>query len=199
MTDATIVWNQSLRGETIQNVTVFSNLPTDEAGRQSFADVARLTWISSGVLNRFIADWSLDSITFVYNDQLPSFSITVPFTDGPLDGDAPVGGTINQACLLVSTQLIAQPPNRGRIYFGGLSEAGIGASGFWGQAYIDDFKDLVEQWVAGITYSQGQNTAFLRIARRSPQGELLVTNPIDTVIARRNPAVQRRRRLGQGA
>lgn len=199
MTDATVVWNQRLRGEIIQNVTVWSNMPTDEAGRQSFVDVARLTWISSGVLNRYIADWTLDSVTFVYNDSLPSFSITVPFTDGPLDGDAPVGGTINQACLLVSTQRIGPPPNRGRIYFGGLSEAGIGASGFWAQAYIDDFEDLVNQWVDGVTYSQGANTAFLRIARRNAQGELTVTNPIDTIVARRNPAVQRRRRIGQGS
>lgn len=198
MTDVTIVMNQKLRENVVQNVTVWSNGPLDQVDRESFTNAFRLDFIAAGVQNDLISDWSMESLTFVYNATLPSFSVTVPFDPSPINGTGIGDGTASQVALLVSTQYVGPPPNRGRVYFAGLEQNAIANSGFWQTAIVTQFQDLVTSWQNGISYAGGSNTAFLRIARRLSDGSIDTTNPVEEAVGRRNPAIQRRRRQGQG-
>lgn len=198
MADVTIRLDARLFGNVVNNVTVWSNGPETQEDRESFVDAFRLDFIAAGVLNDLVTDWQLDGLTFIYNETVPSFSVTVPFPGGPLVGDGTGDTVATQTALLVSTQYVGPPPNRGRIYFAGLEKDNLGSSGFWAAAVVDQFQELVTGWSQGLSYAGGSNVAFLRIARRNPDGSLDITNPVEEAIGRRNPTTQRRRRIGQG-
>jgi len=195
MPDATIVFNQTWNNQQIRNVTVWDNVRDPEPDIQELADNLRGTW-ALGVGALMENNWTLDSITVINNDSDPVFSIVVPFTAGPLQGTNEDGPPATQTSLLVSTQFQGPPPNRGRIYFGGIAKSSLDLSGLWNAAVADNFGDMVQLWAEGI--STATNEFFLRIARRGETGLIAVSSPVTTAIARLNPATQRRRRRGQG-
>lgn len=194
MADGTIIFNQRWQGQVIQNVTVWSNIPTTPQDRQSLADALRGSWATLLAIRQH-GLWSLESVTFLYNESLPFYSVEVPFTAGVLNGGHTADALPSQAALLVSTQIVAPPPNRGRVYISGMTEADT-LNGQFIQGALDDAQALVESWADGVNY--GANAAFLRIARRNPAGVIILSSPVETVVPRVNPAIQRRRRRGTG-
>lgn len=195
MTDVTVVANQTYQGQLVQNVLVFSNMPSDVPSLQQFADAFRGLW-STQLASEQAPQWQLDNMTFIFNESLPIYSVTLDFTLGVLVGQNVADGLPTQVSCLVSTTYLGEPPNRGRVYFSGLTESGTAVGLFTSQVYLA-CQNLVDEWIDGITY--GLNTAFLRIARRLPDGTIEKTNPAEAAIGRDVPAVQRRRRIGQGA
>lgn len=195
MADGTIIFNQRWQGQRIKNVTVWSNIPTTPTDRQSLADSLRGIWNSN--LGSDMSDgWSLDSVTYFYNDSAPVFSVEVPFTPGPLVGGSAGNDLPSQVALLLSTQINGPPPNRGRFYLSGMTEFANNAVGQWEQSPRDNARGMLEVWAGGVSYVT--NSAFLRIARRNALGIITLSSPVETVIPRANPATQRRRRRGQG-
>lgn len=194
--DGTIVFNQLLNDQEVKNVTVWSNFPTDPTDLQAMADILRTRWGVScvGVQS---PQWSLQSVTFIYNESLPIYSVEVPFTGGVLTGSNPAGPLTTQVALLISTRYLGAPPNRGRIYFGGLNEGSTGVNNRFFAGAIDPFVNMVESWANGVDY--GSNIAYLRIARRNADGTIDITSPVSSVIGRDVPATQRKRRIGVGA
>jgi len=195
MGDNTIVLNQILHGNVVKNVLVWNNLLDPEPDAQEIADAIRQGFIDH-VLSNIVNEWSLTSVTFIYNDEAPIYSIEVPFTAGPLQGASTAGATANQMCLLVSTTINGPPPNRGRVYFGGISLGAIDQSGNWALSAQQDYQGMVEFWRDGITTTNNQ--IFLRIARRDAAGLVTLSSAVENVIPREVPATQRKRRKGVG-
>lgn len=198
MADGTMVLNQTWQGQVNQNVLVWSNIPTDAQGRQDMADSMRDTWVTHiGQTGRH-QDWSLDNVTFIYNDSLPIFSVDVEFTLGAFTGNTTGDPLPAQIALLVSTQIIAAPPNRGRVYLSGYDEGAIAADGRFTSLAVNNAQDLVESWRDGLSYTGGAGVAFLRIARRDLTGVITTSNAVETVVPKGIPATQRRRRQAVG-
>lgn len=198
MADGTVVLNYRLFANTQQNVLVFSNMPTTPEGRQTMADAMRASFIVADLPSNRSNNWSWVSVTFIYNDQLPIFSVEVPFTAGALFGLSASDTLAPQTSLLVSTKIVGTPPNRGRIYFGGLTENDNTDLGQWDAGTLANHSDWVSSLVDGVPYTGGAGMAFLRIGRRNAAGVLTLTNGIETVVAQAVPAIQRRRRQGVG-
>lgn len=195
MADGTIVLNQTLYGNVVQNVTVWNNIREPEPDAQELADAIRLSFANSWA-DRAVNNWSLNSITIIYNDALPIWSQEVPFTLGPLTGAVSTSEAANQVACLASTIHDGPPPNRGRIYLAGAGSGQIENSGLWNVVTTTAARTLVEGWMNGITTSTNQ--FFLRIGRRDALGTLIQSTQVTAVIARGRPATQRRRRLGVG-
>lgn len=195
MSDGTIVVNQSFGAKPFVNVLVFSNFPVGPEPRQIFADNFRDMWEESTILGALSTAWSLDSLTFVYNDAGPIFSVNQTFTEGPLAGGSAAEAIALQNALLVSTSVVGPRPNRGRIYFGGFTE---GANTAGGQ--VLEAVRLGAELLAGLWFSSGVDhplgPSFLRIARRAVDGTLTVTAPAEEQTGRSNWATIRNRRLG---
>ena len=194
MPDAIISINQTVLGESIANVVCFSNITEIEADLQSFADSIRDTF-ETHVEDQFSDQWTLDDITVSFIDaDSVTYSVTVPFTQGALAGLEQSQVLSTTTCLLVSTQFIGPAPNRGRIYFGGLTE-NSNVDSAWGAGTLFAFRDLVENWRDGIPIGAG--LAFLRILRRpSTVHPIYISSPVTNVVTRLRPANQRRRRIG---
>ena len=194
MADALVTMNQTILGKEVKNVLCFNNITEIASDLQDFADNIRSSW--EFYVQAFMSDdWVLENITvsFLSTDTV-DYSVDVNFTDGTLTGieQSDVLPTTN--ALLVSTQYVGVAPNRGRIYFGGLTENNQSDSA-WGAGGLFAFRDLVEFWRDGV--SIGSGTAFLRILRRpSDVFPSYVSNPVDNVITRLRPATVRGRRLG---
>lgn len=198
MADGTIVLQQTSQNQRIANVLVWGNIPEDAAGRQSFADNLRAELVTQTWSSTKSTQWSLDSLLFVYNDSLPIFSVEVDFTGGAYVGANAADPLPNQIALLVSTQRVGTPPNRGRIYYGGYTEASLANDGRFNTDAVNEAENLTQEFVNGIAYTGGAGIAYLRIGRRNAGGDLSITNAIETVVARGIPATQRRRRQGVG-
>lgn len=192
MADATFVLNQRLNGEDIKNVLVFSNVVPDVEPLQEWVDSIRALY-NTYVVDRLWTAWSLNSVTVIFNDAPPVYSAEFSFTSGTLTGSVSAEGLPNQVALLVSTSCLEPPPNRGRIYFGGLTEADH-ANGLFSTAAAGDFQALVEAMAAGVSATAGD--IYLRIARRSTAGIITLSNAVQNALGQRTPAIQRSRRLG---
>lgn len=192
MADVLVTSKQTLFGEDIENVLCFGNLVDSPTILQAFADSFRQSYVDFFV-NSLVNEWVLRSLVFSFIDATQVlYSIEYNFTDGILTGTNLADNLIAQSCLLVSTQRQNTAPNRGRVYLGGVSDAGLSA-GLFTQATVDAAEDLVQSWVDGLDI--GGSLAQLRILRRpSAKFPSFVSNPIDSVIGRLNPATQRRRR-----
>ena len=197
MADGTLILEQTSLGQRIQNVLVFTDIPTDSAGRQEVADAIYDLYNANGVSTHMHTQWEIFGITFRYNESLPIFSVLVPFTAGAYNGvqSSPMA---NQVSMLVSTQYVGGTPNRGRAYFGGFSEGALNNSGLFAGVALTDYTALMEAFRDGIPWDAPNHLMQLRIARRSVNGTINFTNPVETVLAQENPAIQRRRRIGQG-
>lgn len=192
--DVTVVANQTFLGQIVQNVMVFGNLTTDPTDLQEFADNYRAYW-SSLVAPLQNVNWRMDNLTFIFNESLPIWSTTLDFSLGVLQGGSANDPLPTQVSLLVSTKYVGIPPNRGRVYFAGLTEGSV-TNGIFNVGAYGQCEALVQQWIDGVDLPVGN--AFLRIARRNPNGTIAVTSPAQIAIGRDIPAIQRRRRIGVG-
>lgn len=198
MADGTVVVRQTYLSQQIRNVLVFSNIPEDDTGRQTFADVFRTIWGANFPVGTHVDDWSLDGLTFVYNDEPPIFSVPTDFTAGPITGTSTDNPMPPQNCCLASLQKLGTPPNRGRIYYGGFGVGWITASGGWDATLRDRIENHVADLVDGVEYTGGAGVSYLRIGRRDSAGTLTASGSIENVIVRGIVAIQRSRRVGQG-
>lgn len=190
MSDATVVFNQTMDGEYIANVTNWSNVTFASGDLQDFADNLRGSWNSNGV-SLHSEQWSLDSIT-VYDRTIPNSSgFLVDFNLGPLVGTGIAQKLAQQLCLLIRTASFSQRPNRGRVFFGGLDPQQV-SDGVVDPDAIATFENLVESWRDGVSIGLGE--AFLRIARLDPNtSQLVLSNPVETVLGDSVPRTQRGR------
>lgn len=194
MPDAIISMNQTLLGQSVANVTAWSNVTEDEDELQDFADNLRFSW--TGLVDELVQEWSLDnlSISFISFDQI-TYSVTVDFTAGPLSGTNTGDALPPTNAMLVSTIYVGPRPNRGRVYFCGLPESAQ-SDGIWNVGTHVQFRNMVENWANGI--NADQNVYFLRILRRPnpPEFPIYVSNPVSNASIRSAVATQRRRRVG---
>lgn len=193
MADGYLVLNQTLFGEPLKNVLVVSNLVADAQEVQALADSIRADF-DLGPHDQLTTEWSLDSITAVFDPGPGQYSHESSFTLGSLLGTNANQALPNQDCLLVSTSRLGPAPNRGRIYFSGLTEGALD-NGEWSTAAKASFENMVESWATSGIPGQVQ-TSYLRIGRRDNLGNLTITAPVEAWIARNIPATQRRRRRG---
>lgn len=184
--------DQKVFNEVIYNVTYFQLPDASPATLQEFADEIRARFATR--VGAIMSDnWSLDSLTMRQMDGGGAFTFTQPFTSGVLEGTEGTGVLPLFNALLVSTGYIGSRPNRGRLYFGGLTEASNNTQGEWNGVDATAYQDLVQDMVDGITTTAG--SAFLRIARPDfPANIWTLNNPIDTVIGRQETATMRSRR-----
>lgn len=196
MADGQIVFNMRWQGQEVRNVMTWSPIPDDLGDMQTLADNIRLTYAVNIGVASMTNSWQLYSLTFVFNDSAPVFSIEIPFTLGPLVGTHTGDPAPSQIALLATLKAIGAPPNRGRIYFSGLAEAQL-VGGLWNTATTDLFFDLVDTWANGVNNGTGES--FLRIGRKDASGILVSSNPVDSIILQPIPATQRRRRRGVGS
>lgn len=195
MADGTVVVNQRFGTKDFVNVLVFSNFPTDDNMREVFANNFRDIWEESNLPASLSNAWSLQSLTFVYNDAPPIFSINVPFSEGPLIGGSLAEALALQNALLVSTSVVGPKPNRGRVYLGGFTEGANTGGGLVLPVTRAQAQAMVGLWFnPGVDHLGGPS--FLRIARRASDGTLTVTAPAESQVARQNWATIRNRRLG---
>jgi len=193
--DVTVTLNQRLLGQVVNNVLVFANLSPDPIVLQSFADSMRAS-LASGIVASMTNQWSIDNITYTFNESLPIYSLTYDFTLGLLTGGSSTDPLPTTVAMLVSTSFAGPPPNRGRVYLAGFTEGAV-TGGIFTVAAYGTAEALVADWADGLAYTGG--TAFLRIARRNNDGTIAISSPVTSVIGRQIPATQRRRRIGVGS
>jgi len=191
MTDGILGLEQTLFGQYMLNVLVFSNFPDTLEAMQETADQLRIEWNAS-IGNLQSNQWTLNSLLFTVNPGPSQFSTRVAFGSGPLSGGSSGDPLPNQVSLLVSTSALTSRPNRGRIYLPGLTEPDC-VAGLFNSTVRNAAESLFNDW-ATVGLDNTFSTMFLRIARRSVTGAISVSNPVDNVLARPVPAVQRRRR-----
>lgn len=190
MPDAIISLNQTLYGVSAANVVCFNNFEEDETFLQDFADKIRASFAfyATQHMQQF---WTLDNITvsFLLSDSV-DYSVEVGFTAGALAGELTADGLPGQNALLISTSYVGSRPNRGRIYFMGLTENDTANGGVDSQI-VQDFEDMVTDWKTGITVEQ--SSVFLRILRRpSAVFPTYISNSVSLVSG--NPSIRTQRR-----
>jgi len=195
MADALITLNQTLGSEYAANVLCFSNVREDENQLQAIADAIRFEY-ETHVRDVLSTSWSLDSIDVSFlGDTEITYTVNVPFTDGPLAGADPDDILPTQCALLASTSYVGPKPNRGRIYFMGLTENNT-EDGVWTAPTIGRFALLVDEFVQGIV--SAPDTVFLRILGRPipDKRPTYISSPVQLATIRGRVATQRRRRRG---
>lgn len=179
MGDAIVSMNQKILGKLMTNIVCFNNMEEEADFLTDFADKIRDSWDFS-MQSHMSDEWSLDDLTvsFLLNDTV-DYSVTVPFTAGPLVGASNGEVLPTQSALLCSMHHIGSAPNRGRIYFGGYVETAQSNS-IWSLGARGDAIEMVNGWKDGITVLQ--SSVFLRILRR-PSGVFpsYVSNPVSLV------------------
>lgn len=188
---------QRYQGSQVRNVLNYETGQSSILGLQQHVDYFRSAWVASGIVPNLKDDWRMTGAEV--RDLLVSRpGVEYQFTEGDLvGGDSIGGGVAAQVSLLISWLSNAIDfPNRGRTYLCGFENTTITSGGQWTgevQSQAQDLADsLLEPDVAGETFMG------LRIVRRGVGGLLLRSNPVDTAVVRSIPAIQRRRRKGQG-
>lgn len=193
--DVRVAFNQISQGQDIVNVMCWGNFEEGAEFGQEFADDIRVLY-NTHIVGNMHNTWSLTSISVTYFPAGGPYTVTYPFTSGPLVGTGAGDPLPNSTSLLASLVHVGSRPNRGRIYFGGQVEASL-TSGAFSAGVRSNFADLVEAFIAGLVVDE--STVALRIGRVDPVNPGYdVTNPVDVVLLRANPAVQRSRRVGAG-
>lgn len=192
--DVRIAFNQTSQGADIVNVTCWGNFEEGTDFGQEFADDVRVLW-GANVSANLSTGWTLTSLSVTYFPASGPYTVTYPFTSGPVVGTAAGDPLPNSTSLLASLVSVGSRPNRGRIYFGGQVEGNL-TGGLFAAGVRANFADLVEAFIAGVDIDgQLTNLRIGRVNVGTPGYD--VTNPVDVVLVRANPAVQRSRRVGR--
>jgi len=191
MPDAIISLNQTLFGAARANVICFNNVDEDTTFLITMADALRASF-ETFVEDVMSSSWTLEDITVSFIEGAGiTYSVVVPFTDGPLTGLDNGEILPPQSSLLIRTAYVGVRPNRGRNYFFGLTEVSQ-ANGLWDAAVRDAFEAMVQTWADGLAVLA--TTVFLRILRRpSDVFPSYVSSPVSTVARVSAVKTQRRR------
>lgn len=193
MPDAIVSMNQTVLNQEVKNILCFSNVTEDADELQDFADAIRDSWVS--VIDNLHTSWSLENLTISFLDATSvTYSVDVDFTAGPLGGTNANDPTPTTNSLLIATSYVGPRPNRGRVYFCGLTEVDTN-DGLWVTGVAVEFRNLVQEWADGVAVTG--NTYFLRILRRPnpPEWDTYTSNPVTGTSLKSVPATQRRRRI----
>jgi hypothetical protein len=188
--------DQVVGSQVVNNVTYWQ-FPDNLADTlQDFANSLRASYVT-WVDDAFHTSWTYQSITCRQMDGGGAFTTLVVPTSGALAGTNTNNLLPYASALLISTGFLGPKPNRGRIYFGGLTEESNNLDATIFSTHRTNFEGLVKAWRDGLTTSQG--SCFLRIARPNfTANNWTLNNPVESVIARTQWATQRRRRPGVG-
>jgi len=191
MANVQLVLNQTQNGVPIKNVTNWQTPDGSTLTIQELVNGIRASW-DGAFKTSFPTSWQLENVTARVYDGAPPFSTVFPFTLGILAGTAITAELPRQSALLVSTAFNGPRPNRGRIFFGGLSE-GAWDGGAWDTTTQADALSMVNNWISGIGTTAG--TCFLRIARPDDvTNTWTLDNPAETAVIRTYASTQKGRR-----
>lgn len=183
--------NQTSHGVPIYNIMNWQLPDTSALTYQEMANTLRAQW-DTHIADSFHASWSLNSVTFREFDGGAPFSTEVGFSSGPLAGTGLGEALPRQTALLVSLQYNGGRPNRGRQFYGGLSENAWDGTE-WDATTAADFLAFWGVCIGGFTLSAGN--AFPRIARKDlVSNTWVLNNPIEAAIVRPYASTQRGRR-----
>jgi hypothetical protein len=193
MANIQVVISQTLLSKTVLNVTNWQIGSVSDTSIQDLADSLRASYVAH-VQPVLTDNWRFDRIEVREMDGGSPFTIVKEPTLGALIGGSTGDNLPTTVALLVSTSATAPKPNRGRVYFCGLSEISQTNSA-WEPTTLNLFEDLVQEWADGLVVTGGN--AFLRIARVDYGLNIFTANnPVEGVIAQVSPATIRNRRLG---
>lgn len=164
---------------------------------QAMADAIRFT------LNDFLTPYLVVAATYlgitVREDVEGSVGLFVPFTLGTLTGGDSDDGTISQAAVLVRKLAnTLTRPTQGRVYQGGISSQYLNSAGQWLPTATTPITNF---WLDMISLDFGPGSlAQMVIKASNPTAPNTVPyNPVETVVTRSIPVVQRRRKFNQGS
>ena len=181
MTVHQVRWNYTINGQTINNIQYWDLDDSSTAGRQAFADTLRSMW-DAQLSVHVHQTVSLNSLSMRAMDGGPAVVHLVPFTAGPITGQASGDLTDLTSPLQVYYRSQTAKPNKGWMKFSGLTEAAWTGTGWSGIVKLA-FTALYNQFAAGI--ATGSGNAILGICR--PQfvsNDVFAFNTISSVIVR---------------
>lgn len=195
MAVGSVTIKQSILGQEIRNILWYNNLPENEEFLEEIA--SHIGEAYSEHTSLFCSSWAVHSVQFTFYPLAGTWSTEYPIPDGPISGTGQSTPAPTQVAILVSTRHVGPPPNRGRIYLGGLPGNFIENDGTFNAGSLVLAASLADL-LTNLPYNSQANLAELVVMRRV-NGQPVVWNPVNEVIVREVPATQRRRRLGQGA
>lgn len=194
MADFTSVLNWDFGGRIVKNVLVWDNGEESEnfAIRfvESLEESANINAIAGALSNSV----SLSSVTVVFNNSFPSWSVELPVTG--VDGGQ-TGEVLPRAnAILVSTQYGGVRPNRGRIYLPGVTETMSESYGQLVSTVVTSLQGYFDALVTDGISVESYGNSYLRIGRRNAAGTITASNPVTAAIVRPRTRLQRRRNYG---
>lgn len=191
-----VILKQRLLEQEIRNTFHYGGGDATQTNAQGIGDYIRSLYAThlAGYLS---TSWRLHGFSCKELDIVSNPTIDYTFTAGVLDGTAADDPMPTQVCKLVSWLAYTARPNRGRTYLGGFCETGLTGGKFTQVGLLNG----VDSWATDmLNITATYPGAAMVIARTSkPAGILVGSNLIDTYRNPGNPAIQRRRRVGQGS
>jgi len=161
MADIQAALKYAIGAEEYFNVTNWQLPDADQTTLEEFVDALRQSFVDNIVTNWSNA-FSFLGVNIRVFDGGGAFSTFVAPTAGTLSGTSASQIYATQIALMVSLASNTERPNRGRVYFTGLTE-GDALNNAWSQPVVDNFVALTQEWVDGLTVTGGE--AALLIAR----------------------------------
>lgn len=190
MPDVQVQIRQTYFTKLVMNVTNWDFPDFETLTIQEFADAVRATYVTNVVAD-MSNNWTLDGLNVrIFNGAGP-YSIDVAFTSGQLTGTNTNHFLPRQVALLIATTHLGPPPNRGRIFFPGLTEA-PSDEGSWDTATLIRYRDLVEDWIGGLSTTAGN--CSLLIANVDYVNNVFTNRNLAEGALARNPAATIRNR-----
>ena len=195
MAIGSVTIQQSILGQAVRNVLWYDNLPDDEGYLEEITSHIGDAYSEHAAL--FCSSWSVSSVKYTFYPLAGTWSTEYSILDGPIEGTGQSTPAPTQVAILISTRYVGPPPNRGRIYLGGLPGNFIENDGTFNATSIVTAASLAAL-LRQLPYNSNSDFANMAIVRRV-NGVPSVHNLVDEILVRDVPATQRRRRLGQGA
>lgn len=161
MSNVQVTIRQTYFSKFVANVTNWQFPNTTATTYQEFADALRASYVTNVVAD-MSNNWDLDDIDLRIFDGNPPFTTRQSFTSGKLTGTNTNHFLPRQVALLVRLVYTQGRPNRGRVFFPGLTEA-PSDEGSWDTLTLGRYVTLVNAWKNGLSTTAG--SCFLRIAR----------------------------------
>lgn len=161
MANVQVTIRQTYFSKFVANVTNWQFPNTTATTYTEFADALRATYVTNVVAD-MSNNWTLDDLDMRIFDGAPPFTTRVGFTSGQLTGANTNHFLPRQVALIVRLVYSQGRPNRGRVYFPGLTEA-PSDEGAWDLLTLGRYATMVNSWATGLATTAG--SVFLRIAR----------------------------------
>lgn len=186
MANVQVTLNQTLYSEDMFNVMNWQTPDTSSNTLQSLANGIAAT-IQARILDSLATDWALNSISMRVFDGAPPFTTEFLPSTGILNGTGLTSALPPTNALLVALSYTGPRPNRGRQYYGGLTE-GAWDGQVWNPVTLTDMEDMWSDFITGVTTASG--LCFPRIARVDYVANTwTLDSPVEQAIARSKPSL----------